>query len=147
MKKVLLLVVLAFAVTTGFSQDYNWAVGVRGGTISSGLTVKNKINASTAIEGILSIPYDDGFMVTALYEKFVPVIADGFNLYYGGGAHIGSWGYDNKFRFGIDGIVGLEYKINNAPIAFSIDYKPSLDIISDTEFHLGGFALGVKFVF
>ncbi len=147
MKKIFLLVAMAFAINTGFAQDYNWAVGVRGGGVASGIAVKHKMNASTGIEGILSIPYDNGFMVTGLYEKYIPVITDGFNMYYGGGAHVGTWGHVDNFRLGIDAVVGLEYKIPEVPIAFSLDYKPALDIVSDTEFHFADFGLSVKFVF
>lgn len=147
MKKVILLVALLAITTTTFAQDYKWAVGARIGGATSGLAVKHKIAATTAIEGILSIPYDKGFVVTGLYEKVVPVIADGFNFYYGGGAHIGSWGDHDKFRLGVDGVVGLEYKVPEIPFAFSVSYKPSLDIISDTQFHFEEFGLGIKFVF
>ena len=147
MKKIFLLVAMTFAITAGFAQDYNWSIGARGGGVASGLEVKYKMNASTGVAGILSIPYDNGFIVTGLYEKYVPVITEGFNLYYGAGAHIGSWGYDDSFRFGIDGIVGLEYKIPEVPIAFAVDYKPALDIVSRTKFHAADFGLSVKFVF
>ena len=148
MKKILLLVAMVFAINTGFAQDYNWAVGVRAAGYSSGLSVKHKMNASSAIEGILSIPYDNGFLITGLYEKYVPVISNGFNFYYGGGAHIGSLTHsDDNFRLGIDGVVGLEYKIPEVPIAFSLDYKPAFDIITDAEFHFTDFGLSVKYVF
>ena len=147
MRKFLLLIAMVFAINTGFAQDYDWAVGVRAGGTNSGLTVKHKMNSSSAVEGVLSIPYDAGFIFTGLYEVYMPVIGDGFNLYYGGGAHVGVLGNVDRFRLGIDGVVGLEYKIPEVPIAFSLEYKPALDIISHTQFHYTDFALGIKFAF
>ena len=63
-----------------------------------------------------------------LYEWTQPVINNDFNLYYGVGGHLGAAA--NKFAIGIDAIVGLEYKIPNAPIAFSLDYKPSVNFMN-----------------
>lgn len=146
MKKIIVVcaALLCFAATAG-AQDYSWAAGVRLGGEMGGLSVKHKFNTTSAIEGILAMPWDDGFVVTALYERHVPVIGRGFSLYYGGGGHVGGW--KHKFAFGVDGIVGLEYHVPDAPIAFSIDYKPVFNIVERTKFYLADFALGIKFTF
>lgn len=110
-----------------------------------GATVKYSLDGVNAIEGMLSGLWDDGFIVTALYERHVPVITDGFHFYYGAGAHIGAWSHD--FSIGIDGIIGLEYKIRSIPLALSIDYKPIFNIAADTHFYFADIALGVKVTF
>ena len=74
-----------------------------------------------------------------------PVINNDFNLYYGVGGHLGAAA--NKFAIGIDAIVGLEYKIPNAPIAFSLDYKPSVNFMNLNAYGLFDLALGIKFTF
>ena len=82
-------------------------------------------------------------------------IGNGFNLYYGAGAHVGGWNYkaghdegkNSGFNLGLDAIVGLEYSLKVAPLAFSIDWKPRLDFLPSTEFVATSLALGVKFTF
>lgn len=148
MKKLVCLIAAAIMVFTAAkvsAQSYNWAVGARVGTTMSGFSVKHNFNASNAIEGLLSAPYKNGFIVTALYERNIPVIDNGFNFYYGAGAHTGSYRHD--FVLGIDGIVGLEYKFPTVPLVLSIDYKPAFDIVENTHFRMGDFGLGIKIAF
>ena len=64
------------------------------------------------------------------------------------GVNIGSWDHhEGKFTFGINGIVGLEYKVASIPLAFSLDYKPNLNVIGKTGFHAADFGLGIKVTF
>lgn len=148
-KLVILFVATIFSVSIASAQDYNWAIGARLGGQTSGLSFKYNLNAANSIEGVLAIPYDGGFNLLGLYERNVPVIAPGFNFYYGGGAHLGAWDRrgSNDFVFGIDGVVGLEYKIKSIPLAFSLDYKPALNIIGHSGFYWGDFGFGIKIAF
>ena len=146
--KIFLITVasILFAGSALKAQNYNWAIGVRGGVTASGITVKYNFDPANAIEGI--VDFAQGFNLYALYERNIPVIAEGFNFYYGAGANIGSWGHhDGEFTFGIDGIVGLEYKIASLPLAFSLDYKPNLNLIQKAKFHATDFGLGIKVAF
>jgi hypothetical protein len=69
-----ILVVLSLCLSTVlFGQDYQTAVGVRGG-FGYGVTVKHFINSQDALEGILSSRWQ-GLLVTGLYERH----ADAFN--------------------------------------------------------------------
>lgn len=146
MKKLLCAFAVAIVSLTAVSaQDYNWGVGVRLGGYQGGASVKYKLNSYNALEGIFSIPWDNGFLATVLYQRYVPVIAQGFNFYYGAGAHVGGW--DKKFSLGIDGMIGLEYKIRNAPLALSLDYKPAFNIIEKSRFLFSDFALGIRVTF
>lgn len=146
MKKLILLAAFAVASLTAVSaQDYNWGVGVRLGGEMGGASVKYKFNSVNALEGILATPWKNGFMLTALYERYIPVIGKGFHFYYGAGAHVGSWA--KKFALGVDGIVGLEYKLSNVPLAFSLDYKPNFNIVQKSKFYLADLALGIRVTF
>ena len=141
-----LVVLLCTAATSLRAQNYSWAVGVRGGITASGITVRHNFNPSNAIEGI--VDFAQGFNLYALYERNVPVIGNGFNFFYGVGGNIGSWGYsDGDFALGVDGIVGLEYHLPTVPLAFSIDYKPNLNLFEETKFHALDFGLGIKVTF
>lgn len=149
MKKLLLIlaVISLFGATKASAQDYNWAVGIRGGVTVSGITVKHNFDPANSIEGM--VDFTRGVNVYALYERNIPVISEGFNFYYGGGANIGSWAKHsyNKFTMGINAIVGLEYKIRSLPLAFSVDYKPCLNFIGYTGFRAADFGLSAKFTF
>ena len=149
MKKIicLLIAMAAFSTYSTRAQDYNWAVGVRLGGDTGGATAKFKLNPSDALEGILAVPWDKGggFLFTLLYERHIPVIADGFHFYYGGGGHIGTRA--DRLAFGVDGIMGLEYKLHKSPLVLSFDYLPSFNIIRDTKFYVTDFALSIRVAF
>lgn len=150
MKKFICLFAFAMASLTVVSaQDYNWAVGVRLGGEMGGASLKYKFNTANALEAIVAAPWDSGFALTALYERYIPVIGKGFHFYYGAGAHVGSWKYKskNKFSLGIDGIIGLEYKLKDVPLAFSLDYKPVFNVVEKTKFYLADIALGIRVAF
>jgi hypothetical protein len=143
------------------SPDYKNAIGLRGG-YPSGLTFKHFSSSNTAFEGILGV-WQRAFSVTLLYEKHANAFnVSGMRWYYGGGGHVAvatSGRYDGRDRyyrryydddaaFGIDGIVGLEYKIVPIPFAISLDLKPTLEITTGgyTYFDLDP-GLGLKFTF
>lgn len=127
----------------GMGNDFS--IGLRAGE-TSGLTLKKSIKGNAAIEGILGFRHYGGSL-TVLYEKYTPAFnAKGLSWYYGAGGHVGVYehhhiiyynhprhGYyryydhNNSYTLGIDGIVGLEYKITGAPIAFSLDLKPFVE--------------------
>lgn len=144
-------------------SNYKTAIGVRAGG-TSGLTVKHFTSSSTALEGIVGIwPY--GFSLTGLYEKHANAGVSGLNWYYGGGAHIAAHNgyyhyrphpvyYERRYYrsgdvgLGVDGIVGLEYKIPPIPIAISLDLKPFIEVTTrgNAFFSLDP-GLGIKVAF
>lgn len=147
MKKILLSLAAIIIFSALAHAQYNFAVGLRSGG-TTGLTLK-KNYGSTALEGIIGF-WDDGFSATLLWERNQNAFNEpGFNWYYGLGGHLAVYGNDfdgrkgpswyrhryhyddGGFGLGVDGIVGLEYKIPNAPIAVSIDLKPYLEIATD----------------
>lgn len=144
------------------SAQYNTSFGIRfGGT--SGFTAKHFYKPATAIEGIVGT-FGNGFSLTALLEKYVPVYgAPGLNCYYGGGLHVAfyngryarnSFGRDIDYRsgndagIGVNGILGLEYRLpDNIPIAFSIDLKPFVEFGSNGYVAVAADpSIGIKFI-
>jgi hypothetical protein len=119
--------------------EYKNAFGVRAGG-TSGLTYKHIFDTGNAIEGIIGI-WPNAYGLTGLFSKHVSTTVEGLKWYYGGGAHItneidrttyydratDSYYYRNRdigFGIGVDGVVGLDYKIPVVPLAVSIDVKP-----------------------
>ena len=58
----------------------------------------------------------------------------------GPGAHIGFWksqyqkDYNSKAEFGVDGIIGLDYKFKDLPVNASLDWQPAVTVVGDAGF-------------
>lgn len=167
-KMLALFCLIAFAgaaksqeVTFNNSKNYHTAIGLRAGG-TSGLTIKQFMGQSSAIEGIIGV-WGRGFSGTVLYEKYAPTGAAGLSWYFGGGGHAAFYSghrlhYWNDRRYeyytsdafglGVDGIVGIEYKIPPIPVAISLDVKPFIEFVSNgTAWMAIDPGLGVKFTF
>ena len=144
MKKFLMMAALLVATLTVSAQDYNWAVGLRGGGFN-GLTAKQN-NGDTALEAGLS--FGNGYInVDGVYLWQQPVIGEGFHLYYGGGAYVGL-GNGGYFSLGAEGVVGLEYRLPiDFPLAISLDCRPALSVIPDIDVNFINIGFGVKYCF
>jgi len=86
-KRIGLIVAALWAVTGLSAQNYQCAVGVRGGVTATGLSVRYHFDPVNALEGMLD--FAQGFNIYALYERTIPVIGEGFEFYYGAGANLG----------------------------------------------------------
>ena len=143
MKKFLVMAALMVATLSVSAQDYNWAVGVRGG-LFNGLTVKKTLG-SNAVEAGVAL-YSSAIRIDATYQWQEPVIADGFHLYYGAGAYTSL--ANSYFGLGAEGVVGLEYRIPiNFPLAVSLDYRPAINVLGGFGFNFVNFGLGLKYCF
>jgi hypothetical protein len=148
---------------TSGSSYYSNAFGLRlGGT--SGITYKHINSNNNAVEVIAGIsPY--AFSLTGLYERYVPSGVNGLQFYFGGGGHLANsysyaryrdeYGrnyyyrtYSNGPAIGVDGMMGIEYKIRRAPFAFSFDLKPNVEFVPGFAAY-GSIdpALGIKVAF
>ena len=113
-----------------------------------GVSLKTFISDRNALE---FIGFFDryGTRITGLYEFHGNINgAPGLKWYVGPGAHVGFWnnrywdrrypGYRGGAVVGIDGVLGLDYKFNGAPINMSIDWQPSFEF-GDFGDRYGGF--------
>lgn len=159
MKKFIIITVLFLLTSVALqAQSFKRAAGLRAGW-SNGLTYKQFINESAAIEGILYSRWR-GLQLTGLYEKHVMTATTGLDWYYGVGAHIGFWrgykghpwfkddNYDRSYTtVGIDGIIGIQYTFQEVPFNLSLDYKPSFELFGYTGFWGGDAALSIRYCF
>lgn len=154
MKGILVALCMLWAFTTQ-AQQYNSAVGVRGGLLNS-ITYKKTLNDFSAIEGIGSFRYG-GLLLTGLYTIQNDFTAEGesFQWYYGGGAHIGL--FNNRASFfnegnsssaviGVDGVIGVEYTFSEIPLNLCLDYKPAINLIGYTGFWADHVSVGIRYV-
>ena len=139
MRKAFLLssVAVMFSILTVSAQktgargsSYTTALGVK--FYPGAVTLKHFIKTDVALEGIAYF-FDRGLRVTGLYEFHGDINgAPGLKWYIGPGAHVGF--YNSKYYegnsyvgVGIDGVLGLDYKFNGAPINLSLDWQPSFE--------------------
>lgn len=145
------------------SPAYKTAIGLRGGG-TSGLTLKQFTSDNVALEGIIGI-WPFSLSATGLLEFYAPAEIEGLNWFYGFGGHVaietGRIYYANEgsrydryvsrqgeLGLGIDGILGIEYKILPIPFALSLDIKPFLEVNTDGRAFMAlDPGLGVKFAF
>ncbi|MGV3539195.1 MAG: hypothetical protein ACO1OQ_05250 [Rufibacter sp.] len=169
MKKVRIIFGLSFLlfslslVNTAAAQQTG--LGIRIGTYSTGISGKYFLQENIALEGIIGTDFSrSGFQITGLYELHANALnIPGLQWFYGAGAHFGTFKgryyhqrtyehyYDSFDKtlttLGVDGIVGLEYKIAEIPITAGIDFKPFLDVNQDGVFLFGDGALTVRYTF
>jgi hypothetical protein len=142
--KKLLIVVLCFCGLHLKAQDYEQAIGLRGG-LFAGVTYKHHLESNNYLEALLEGHYD-GFVATGIYEWVFPFEVQRFNWYAGVGAHVGIW--DNEYlALGPSGIIGIEYTIDEIPLNLSLDWKPSFDIFTNIYFRGSDIALSVRYYF
>lgn len=152
------LSILLFSVTNSSAQSYKTGLGLRFGGLTSGVTLKHFTNSNTALEGILSIGRKN-FLITGLYEKHSSTSKNSdLKFLYGFGAHVGffqdggSYYYNNNRSYtattvlGIDGILGLDYKFNKAPINISMDLKPFIDFFGGNYVYMDG-GISLRYTF
>ena len=164
MKKLVLVAAILLAAVSAKAQDYNWAAGVRGGGTASGVNIKHILSDGNAFE--LSFDYlypytqdngtrqNAGKVLTGFYEWNAPLQNDSFIFYAGFGGHVGAASKTKslendpvtRFLVGIDGVAGIEYKIPNFPIAFSIDWRPFFEFATMNP-RLYNAGIGVKLCF
>ena len=156
---VLILSFLLFSKRSA-AQDYKTAVGLKFGGYENGPSVKYFLDGGTALEGIVGLR-SHGVVITGLYELHKPAFDVPFlKFYYGFGAHAGAVGAgtyrtfsgdnriytDNRLLLGADGLLGLEYKIQDAPIAISLDLNPRVEVATGPFFDVAP-GLGLKYTF
>ena len=131
------------------SESYQTALGVK--FYPGAITIKHFINDNTALEG-LGYFWERGGRITGLYEIHGNINdVAGLKWYIGPGAHIGFYNakYDGGTSIGVDGVLGLDYKFQGAPINLSLDWQPSFEFGNNYgngfSGNWGGFAIRYTF--
>lgn len=148
MKHLLLVLVIMALVTKASSQNksanslsYKTAVGVKVWN-GAGVTLKTFLTEKDALE-FIGFFNTYGTRITGLYEFHGDLNTEGnLKWYVGFGGHVGLYKLNNTV-FGLDGIIGIDYKFANAPINLALDWQPSLELKKDYGFNSnwGGFAI------
>lgn len=164
MKHLLFLSIFLISGHLSFSQDFNQAIGIRGG-LSSGFEYRIYTDDAHSYKFLLSTR-DNGIQVHAFKEFHqwdMFSFTEQLVFFYGAGIHAGyknwdeihyqnnaSW-YNSRTALiaGLDGLVGLEYVFYEAPVSIGFEVKPYFDILGREFFdiELFDFAFTVKYLF
>lgn len=152
MKKKLILSFVAalFCVSVSMAQDYKTAVGLQidfgDGATLVGPAIKHFFQENSAIKGEVlfgsGVTYLQAFYQ---YQKDLPG-TKGLQWYLGGGPSLGLGGGSSAFF--LRPMVGLDYKVNGAPVALSFDWRPSIYLgnAGGSRFTGARFGIGFKYV-
>lgn len=159
-KTLILLCIVTFAIGKisygqSMGSTYKTALGVK--FYPAGISIKHFIQDNRALEGV-GYFWDHGFRFTGLYEIHGDISGvEGLKWYVGPGAHIGAYNggdfvrnghlyHSGDISFGVDGVLGLDYKINKAPIELSLDIQPIFELLSHPYVDVWG-GLGIRYTF
>jgi hypothetical protein len=142
MKKLIILFVLIAICRTASAQE----IGARFGDVLGNTVAVDAILGSGGASRLhADVSFGSSVGLELLWDVLYRKLGDGgFNWYVGLGA---SALFQNPFRLGASGEVGLEYHFDGIPIAIGADWRPTFWIIDNTEFHAGGFGVNARFVF
>ena len=155
-----IFMLFSFISNLSAQADYNSAIGLRLGYPTS-ISYKTFIDYDAAIEGYIGwrdYSFGNYFSVSGAYQKHKPFPeTEGLQWYFGGGASLYFWGYEDEFKevgytstsFGVQGYLGLDYKFLRAPINISLDWVPTFFLGSSLNINTfgGGFGgLTVRYV-
>jgi hypothetical protein len=154
MKKVIVLslIITCFCFSKASAQsegsDYSTAIGLK--FYPTALSVKHFVSDGAAIEG-LGYFWSNGFRITGLYEFHHELAdVDGLKWYIGPGVHFSSYNnsyYGGGSYVGVDGVIGLDYKFEDAPVDVSVDFQPSIDFGGGYSGLYGWGGLGIRYAF
>ncbi len=158
--KQLICSLALFVIVFSFvdAQNYNAAIGARFGSPLS-VSFKKFINDAHAVEayvGFRNFSTYNWFTVSGAYQVHKDIDSiDGLQWYYGLGGSAYFWSFDFEFlgdrsvgtTFGIQGYLGLDYKLENIPVSLTVDWVPTFFVNGFGSGFGGGYgALGIRYV-
>lgn len=162
MKKIMLIIALVVAMSVSTksvkAQDYNASLGLSLGA-PLGLDYKQFFTPRSAISATFGYTFNvNSLTIGAVYQYHIPLV-ENLNLYVGAGLNFGGIYMGNKytimvnhykvkaseFLFGLTPNIGMEYKFDNAPIVLGLDYRPSVNFTTHTQWNQA--SLKVRYTF
>lgn len=156
-KLTLLTLFAVFSLSVSAQSDYKNSIGIR---LGSGYydvfsaAFKTFISEPAALEFDLGIrPYSivgskwTNVALSGTYQHHFPIAnIEGFKWFVGGGAILSNTfsDFDDRrgFNVGIYPTGGVDYKLKNAPFAFSADIRPTIHVVSGYDYYNSFYANG-----
>lgn len=146
-----------FVVTNADAQSYKTAVGARLGYPLSA-SFKTFLSESSAVEVYAGFRGWTGYRwisISGAYLIHKPISGvDNLNWYFGGGASVYFWTFDSGFlnndgstSIGIQGYLGLDYRIPDTPVNITADWVPTFFLNGFGSGFGGGYgSLGIRYI-
>jgi hypothetical protein len=165
MRISLLLIILVFFTCSLTAQNYTRDVGIRVGDYFTA-SFRTHQDDRQALEAMVFIGRH-GATIGVLKEYFQPAlghVSDNLYFQYGMGMHIG-FRYIDRYRilnrvyrldeyrfapvFGVDGLIGLEYRFPDLPFLIGVDIKPYFEYstIQIFSIYLQSAGISIKYRF
>ena len=165
MKKFYTIIFLLCLSPAIFAQFYNKEVGIRGG-YSSGITFRINLEENLSYEAQLNYR-DHGGIFTMFRQQHHEIGMDrlgNWEFIYGFGIHAGFYYTDTYKIFyreiyfgsqfftpviGMDGYLGIDYKLVDIPMSFGVSYQPHMELSLKQVFgiNLWDFGFHVRYMF
>jgi len=165
MRKLYIIIFLLCLSSASFSQFYNKEVGIRFG-YSSGITFRINLEESLSYEAQLNYR-DHGGIFTMFRQQHREIGMDrlgNWEFIYGFGIHAGFYYTDTYKIFyreiyfgsefftpviGMDGYLGIDYKLVDIPMSFGVSYQPYMELSLKQVFgiNLWDFGFHVRYMF
>ncbi len=142
-KGVGIIICVCLLSLSATAQKYSTALGLRFGNGNYGITAKQRIFRTVAVEGLMTASERE-LLGTFMLVKHFPIIGRGLNAYVGGGAHLGGL-KDYGPVLGVDAMVGAEVKLPFMPLTVSADFKPAYHILHEDWFDAGA-AISIRYI-
>lgn len=159
---LIVMVFFAFALSAeslhAQGANYNSAVGLRLGYPLS-VSYKTFFKENIAFEGYVGFRGYSGYSwvsLSAAVQVHAPIESvDGLQWYYGGGASVYFYNFDNAFigdnstttAFGLQGYLGLDYTFADIPLSITADWIPTIFLNGyGSGFGAGYGTLGVRYI-
>ena len=129
MKRIGILAIVMFMLALSMSSQaqYKMAAGVRfsndEAVVSNSISFKYFFNDATAVEGLFS--FSDPGALGVLIEQHKKLLSKNFRWFYGGGGYVG---FGEGKIVGLQGVIGIDYKLPLIPLNLSIDWKPEINL-------------------
>ncbi len=157
LRSIFLAIIFVGSSSVISAQDYEASIGLRLG-FNQTVTYKQFMGRDFPLEGLLGL-YRNGFRATLLAERHNPETfgVDGLSWYYGAGGHVGTHRWVANFGnsgdqytgsqlvVGIDGIIGIEYTAKEVPLNFSLDVKPTFELVGWNGYDTGA-AFSIRYI-
>lgn len=143
-KGFFLSLILMLILSSSNAQDYKMGLGVRfssnAAIVNHSVSFKYFFNEKTAGEALFS--FGDPLALGILIEQHRPFLTNNFKYFFGGGAYTNIGGARNA---GLQGVLGLDYKVPSIPFNLSIDWKPELNLTKEFSFEPAAIGLSARF--
>jgi len=156
MRRIFIIALLAMFSLGAYAQNYEKSLGLRLGK-PVGLTYKQFVSTNNAFEVIVDLDFfeKDVFKIGGsgfyLWEWNLGDV-QGLDWFVGPGVSAGVFVVNaggntaSDFNVSLDGLIGLEYKFANIPLALAVDFGPRFYFLNDAGIYWGG-ALSVRYTF